>query len=351
MKLRTFTAPDTTTAMQLVRKALGDDAIILSTKESVNGVPCITVTAAIDNDAPQIEKLNPTVLSTEQSTPDTDNLRFEIQNVLRFHNLPELFITKLMQKATNQSLASIVALHRISGNKNARDLQHMALEKILAAFFGFEALPLEHQNVRLMLVGPPGAGKTLTIAKMAARLSMDGQKLTVITTDNKRAGGIEQLEAFTRILGLELKVATSKKELTHHLESAYPRTIIDTAGCNPFDHQESLELQEYASLPGIEPVLALPAGGDALEVIDAVETFAMLPIRRLLVTRTDTARRFGGILAAAATHNLALSNTSHSPSIMDTLPAIEPGMLAKLLLRYQVKPVPATLMVSHAQQK
>ncbi len=342
MRLRTFTAANMPAAINMVRETLGDDAIIISSKEILNGTRGISVTAAADSDHRPVmnghkkENANILPLTTHHSSLSTDSLRFDIQNILRFHNLPELYIAKLMQKASDPLLASALALHRISGDKNLRQLHRLALEKIMATFFEFAPLPLDDTRIKLMLVGVPGAGKTLTIAKMAARMSMEGQKLTVITTDNKRAGGVEQLEAFTRIMGIELKVATSKDELVKHLKNAHARALIDTAGCNPYDRQECAELKEYASLPEIEPVLAVPAGGDASEAMDIVETFAALPIKRLLITRADTARRFGGILAAAATHGLALSNTSHSSSITDALPVVDAAMLGKLLLRYQL---------------
>ena len=58
-----------------------------------------------------------------------------------------------------------------------------------------------------MLVGLPGAGKTVTTAKLATKAVMSGAKINVITTDRVRAGGVQQLEAFTDILKLDLMCA------------------------------------------------------------------------------------------------------------------------------------------------
>ena len=55
-----------------------------------------------------------------------------------------------------------------------------------------------------MLVGPPGVGKTLTAAKLIVAAHRRGEAVAAISCDTKRAGGFEQLEAFTRILGLPL---------------------------------------------------------------------------------------------------------------------------------------------------
>lgn len=343
MRLRTFTAPDMPSAMKMARDALGENAIIISSQPA-SGRQGISVTAAID-DREDI----PSFLSAQKPkpeparAPDRENdlagqqLRYDMQNVLRFHNLPELFVAKMLQKISNAELAALIALQAISGRREPRYLQQLAMEAIASNYFSFQPLAPEGNDARIMLIGTPGIGKTLTIARIAARLAMDKLPPLVITTDNKRAGGIEQLQAFTDILGLQLKIATNPDELWHHLADLAPdeRALIDTAGCNPYDMSELKELTGYAMLGGIEPVLVLPAGGDSLETIDMVEAMADLPIKRLLVTKADTARRFGGILAAAAAHNLAFCNVSSSSGIIDALQPMDSQLLAQLLLRYQ----------------
>ncbi len=64
-----------------------------------------------------------------------------------------------------------------------------------------------------MLVGPPGAGKTLTCAKLAARHVLRGAAPGVITADGQRAGASAQLAAFTGVLGLTLAVAPTPATL------------------------------------------------------------------------------------------------------------------------------------------
>jgi len=325
MRLRTFNAPDMPTAMQQVREALGDDAVILSSQ--MHRGKGVSVTAAVEQEESselrgtsyeKKEENNP--LATRNSQLATEHIRFEVQETLRFHNIPELFIAKIMNA------------DRDAWKKDARH----SLEKLLAAYFTFEPLHLERGHT-LMLVGPPGIGKTLTIARIAARLTMDKRPVFVVTTDNKRAGGIEQLQAFTNILGQPLKVATSHTALAQYLKSLSKQShvLIDTAGCNPYDKEELAELAAFAAQENIEPVLAMAAGGDSLEAIDTVETFMQLPIKRLLVTRADTARRFGGIVAAAAAHGLSFCNASSSSSITDHLLPIDESLLARLLLKYK----------------
>lgn len=339
MRLRTFTASDMPSAMKLVRDALGDDAIILASETSANKKQ-VTVTAAVEeDDEPEFVRAaipKPAVSAparpSKAASAAGDDIRFELQNILRFHNLPELFVSKIMQKATDGDLAQMLASKR-----SGEELHVAALEKLLARFFVFEPLRFSGHNLRLMLIGTPGIGKTLTIAKLAAKFALEKQPFSVITTDNSRAGGIEQLSAFTSILGVELHVAANRSELAAILKSLpqRQRVLIDTAGCTPYNNKEFQALEQLATIENIEPVLVLPAGGDSLEAIDMVEIFSQLPIRRLLVTRTDTARRFGGILSAAAAHGLAFCNASSAASMNDTLNPLEPALLAQLLMQYK----------------
>lgn len=340
MRLRTFTATDMPTAMKMVREALGDGAIILaSTSRGKNGV---SVTAAVEGKTEEDTPIRSSTTSKTtppRNTPEIDSLRFEIQNILRFHNVPDLFSAKIMQRATTETLHSILALHQVSAHRNDKQLYKTALEKLLENYFMFEPVGFK-ANGRTMLVGPPGVGKTLTIARIAAQFSMEKRPLAVITTDNKRAGGVEQLQAFTTILNAPLQVADTPSELWKQLQAvpAGTHVLIDTSGCNAYDKEELHELKSYIAADGIEPILVLPAGGDSLEAIDLAESFvSALPIRRLLVTRSDTARRFGGILAAGAACGLAFCDTTGSSSIINTLQPVDAASLAHLLLRYQLQ--------------
>ncbi len=339
MRLRTFTASDMPSAMKMVREALGDDAVILATN-SKPGSKQVTVTAAIEERDDDIgmrhERLEIREISPHPSPliPHVlmDDIKFELQNILRFHNLPEILITKMLQKITPADYLDVIEKRR-----GSEELFRPALEKLLIRNFVFDPLRFTTQDLRIMLVGTPGIGKTLTVAKLATKLAMDKQSLTVITTDTNRAGGIEQLSSFTSILELDLKIAKDRNELDRILKAIPPRTrvLIDTAGCSPYDHKEFAELKNLATIENIEPVLVLPAGGDSLETMDMVEIFAKLPIRRMLATRTDTTRRFGGIIAAAVAHGLSFCNMARSASIMDSVQPMEPAILAQLLLKFK----------------
>ena len=340
MRLRSFIANNMPAAIKMVREEMGENAIIIASEPS--GKRGIKVTAAVEDDDEPPADLIPQpvkIPEAQQESVSVVDLRFQLQNILRFHNVPDLFSAKLMQKLADKEMVAASALIRMGGREDNIKLQRMGLEKLLGNFFAFNALDFNDLDSHLMLVGAPGIGKTFTIAKIATRLAMEKIPIAVVTTDNKRAGGIEQLKAFTNILEVDLDVVTSRKDLKSYLSNLSPhkRVLIDTAGCNAYDQTEMNELQAYAEMDGVEPVMVMAAGGDSMEAIDTAESFANLPIRRVLVTRADTARRFGGILAVAAAYDLAFCNISASSSVVDTLKPANPTSLAELLLQYQLQ--------------
>lgn len=341
MRLRTFTAPDMPTALNMVRDAMGENAVILSS-EPVKGKKGITVIAAREGDE---EPIFPTAAATPAPAPaplpsaTTEKLRAELQSLLRFHNTPESLLPRIFGKVDPREIAAIEALHQLGSRQDGGSFLRLALEKTLNQSFSFRPLTLDKSEKRLMLVGPPGMGKTLTTAKLAARISMQGNPLTVFTTDNKRAGGVEQLQAFTEILNIELQVADSPIELGKMLKKVPlgMHVLVDTAGGNPYDDLDMKEISQLAHLPDIEPILVLASGGDSAEALDIATAFSRMPIERLLVTRTDSARRFGGILAVAASQNLAFCQASGSASTITPLEAMDATTLTQLLLRYQLQ--------------
>ena len=91
----------------------------------------------------------------------------------------------------------------------------------------------------IMLVGTPGAGKTLTAAKLATRLVQKGEHPIVITAAAQRAGAAEQLAAFTLILDINLIIAENPLTMARALAGQGARkSIIDMAVFNPFEAEQ-----------------------------------------------------------------------------------------------------------------
>ena len=294
MQLKLYRAPDLRQAMSRLRAELGPEALILATRRVADGVE---LTAALEPEpevaapAPRLARADPGLLAC-----------------LAFHGVP-------------QSLADLLAAGPLPDR--------------LSAAFAFGRLPIEDPARPVLLAGPPGAGKTLTVVRLATRLVMSGVAPMVITTDGKRAGAIEQLAAFTRLLGLTLIAADQPVMLGRALARRVGTApvLIDTPGCDPFDPAQLQELATLAAVADAETALVLAAGIDAAEAADVARGFAESGARLLVATRLDLARRAGGVLQAASAGRLALAEAGIGPGAADGLVPMTPEFLAERLLK------------------
>lgn len=157
----------------------------------------------------------------------------------------------------------------------------------------------------IALVGPTGAGKTTTIAKLAVHPeAFGGVRVGLISLDTYRAGALEQLQAYADIAGLPLEVvhdaadaAAARRRL-----GACDVILVDTPGRSPrvpsFDRAWRQVLETLAPT---ERHLVLPATM-RLDLVDGVrETFGLVACTHLLVTKCDEVPDDAG-LAELALH-------------------------------------------------
>jgi flagellar biosynthesis protein FlhF len=207
------------------------------------------------------------------------------------------------------------------------------LAAALAGVLRFSALDVSDGAPPLLLLGPPGAGKTTTVARLATRLVMEGLMPMVITADGRRAGATEQLCAYTRLLGADLVVASHPVTLARAVATrpAGAPVLIDTPGIDPLAPVQRDEIAALAAAAGATPALVLPAGMDVAESMDMAAAAACMGATLLVGTRFDLARRLGGIVGAAA-GGLALAEAGVGPGAADGLVPVTAELLAAQLM-------------------
>src|SRR5580658_9166556 len=311
MRLRTLIAPTMGQAMDMLRRELGDDAIIVSTEKTDHGIKIVAALEEAETEVPDIGA----VAAGPPGDGSTDDPIDVVHEALLLHGLPNRLLEKLID-------ASFIA---------GADDPLGALGQL----YRFDPLALSRgPSPPLMLFGAPGAGKTVSVAKLAARAVFAKRKVRLITTDTIRAGGIEQLEAFARIMKLPLHIAETDRQLARLVEAAGPDeyVLIDTPGVNPYSARDMAEVAGLAKAVAAEPLLVMAAGGDVVDSMEQAQEFATLGIKRMLVTRLDMVRRLGSMLAAADAAGLAFSDCSLTPAVADGLTPIDPMGLATMLM-------------------
>lgn len=303
----------------MVRETLGEDAIIVATREEKNAVggAMVHITAAVDNDR-----------SHEQDAASENWLYDDDKDEATV--IEEITETMLRHAVPEEILDQVVSCAGVLGNDEPR----LALLSAIESLFKFDPLPTEKTKTPIMMIGSPGSGKTLAAAKLAARSSMKGLNVAVITTDSERAGGCEQLEAFTRLMDIELKIAKTPTALKENLLEVgnADQIIIDTAATNPFDIEQVKATARFIGATEMDPVLVLPANTNAEESGEMAQIFATIGARRLLSTRVDVARRLGSLLAGAYQGGLSFAEVSATAKVADGLSHLTSKRLTQLLM-------------------
>lgn len=174
------------------------------------------------------------------------------------------------------------------------------------------------------LVGPTGAGKTTTVAKLAAHAALRHGRDAVglVCADNHRVGAREQLAALARVLAVPLVVASSSRELDAAIEGFRGRrlVLVDTAGVTRRDLQVQEESALWTRLRAIARIHAvLPASGDAAMLAELAGKERGLRAVSAIVTKIDEAVSLGPVLSAVMRAGLPVAHLCDGPRVPEDL--------------------------------
>jgi flagellar biosynthesis protein FlhF len=178
----------------------------------------------------------------------------------------------------------------------------------------------------MAVVGPTGAGKTTTIAKIAARWCMQhgSEDLALVSTDGYRIGARDQLMTFARILGAPMHAANSGRDLARVLERLKSKKLIliDTAGMGPRDvrlTEQLAALQLGAARARV--LLTLPAQGEGHALDEIVRAFARLTPVACILTKVDEAASLGAVISTVVRSRLKIAYVCDGQRVPEDLHA------------------------------
>jgi len=159
------------------------------------------------------------------------------------------------------------------------------------------------------LMGPTGAGKTTTTAKLAARFVVrhGADKLALLTTDSYRIGGHEQLRIYGKILGVTVHAVRDAADLRLALSELRNKhtVLIDTVGMSQRD-QAVAEQVEMLCQAGkqIKRLLLLNATSHGDTLNEVVQAYQARGLDGCILSKVDEAASLGPALDCAIRHEL-----------------------------------------------
>ena len=325
MRLKVFTAPSMNEAMQQVREQIGDDAIIVSTGKGPEGIG-VTITAAKDTGEMDLFTPEPanqsralrTVETKAEAAAQPKTIMKILTDALDDHGVPDRLASDMLRVAAFAQTEDPI----------------LALGAAIDELFSFAPLPSQPMDRPIMLVGTPGSGKTVTLAKLTARIMLAGYSAQAISTDTVRAGGIDQLSTYMKRMRLGLDQADNAYSLEAVLKKQNPSSqiLIDSLAVNPYREKEMHNLATLVEKSNAEPILVIDGGKDLVDFEETCTLFKDIGVERFILTKTDMTRRFGSALSAAHKLNLSFCEIGVRPEIIDGLISLNPVSLARLLL-------------------
>ncbi|HFU77600.1 MAG TPA: AAA family ATPase, partial [Epsilonproteobacteria bacterium] len=179
----------------------------------------------------------------------------------------------------------------------------------------------------MLIVGPPGVGKTTTIAKLAARYAylLDTRyKVALVNLDSFKVGAIEKLSHYADIMQIEHIVGDDVDNFKETLEDleGYDVVLVDTAGMSPYDTEKFIQTVEFVKTDShreIEVSLLLSATVKYEDMEDIYQNFSFLNPSSVIISKFDETKHFGTLLNFMLLYNLPMSYFATGQEVPDDL--------------------------------
>jgi flagellar biosynthesis protein FlhF len=203
------------------------------------------------------------------------------------------------------------------------------------------------------LVGPTGAGKTTTVAKIAARavVRFGAANVALLTTDGYRIGAHEQLRIYGRILDVPVHAVRNQADLSSILAELRGRhlVLIDTIGMSQRDAMVAQHATMLSGSGDVKRLLLLQTTSSTRTLEEVVAAYESTGVHGCILTKTDEAVGLAGALDVIVRHALPLHYVTDGQRVPEDLrlpdrsalvrEAIEPALADALSVEPEDFPV------------
>ena len=305
MKSSIFNGKTIEEAISKVKRALGPDAMILSTKKINNGkddgyfqVEAMYPEQNSSNDLYNSGDLRSEIMSIKEMLKIRDYMNGFFERIILEHDLYNIYI-KLLKQGLDLSLIKKILNDVINQeNIDKREIKKEIIYKIMNNIITINPFErVKKERIISAMIGTTGVGKTTTIAKLSAKLLLNLQiKIGIISLDTYRIGAMDQLKKYTDIMGLPFYQAYKKRDLVIALNKLKDKDLImiDTAGLSHYDNRRIEEMKRvFDNSINISTHLLISAATNETEIMTISNRFQDLNYISLIFTKVDETRCFG----------------------------------------------------------
>ena len=181
-------------------------------------------------------------------------------------------------------------------------------------------LGIGDDNPAVALVGPRGAGKTTSLAKLAVLRGRfaNERPARLLSLDMSRAAAHLQLQSVASAHNIAFQEVPAAYLLPGLIAETRQKEIafVDTPGYSSADAKAAeAAAAAFAECPQLDVHLVIPGYMKARDLRLCIERYAAFRPSKLIVTKLDETQSFGSIFSEAARAGLKLSFVAYGPGI------------------------------------
>lgn len=353
MKIKSYFTRTVEDAMGMARQELGADAMLLESRAAppeARHLGAYEVVFATDVSAGAAAGALAPPPAPERLAGEVAELKRQLEGMRRaltrsafapaqwLGTAPELSESYALLAAQDVAPNLAREIVQAAASRAAGRPWQSALAEEIASRFSVEAtLGRSAARPRVVaVVGPPGAGKTTTLVKLAVNYGLACRRpVLLVSMDTYRVAAAEQLRSYAAILGVGFQVLETVNALAQTLDENQGKDLIfiDTPGCGFAELDGGSELARFlAAHTGIDTQLVLSSSMKSADLSRVIDGFEIFRPGRLLFTRLDETTAPGPILNETVRTGKPLSFLATGQRIPEDLEAATPRRLTELLL-------------------